>query len=131
MTEAISLYVRTRRSEGYSPATLRQFAYQLNRFGTHVGARCALWLRRYLKTRRDNDPALFATAPPAHRMSTWHMRSIIKAVAGRCGLAKKVSPHVMRHTLSATTLLTKGLTWLPSNQFLVTISPKRHSGTHT
>ena len=253
--EAISLYVRTRRSAGYSPATLRQFSYQLNRFGTwfgprsvaevnlhdlrdfvagfdrlkaqslgHVvrilrgffrwlfeeefiprnpalklkepkapksvpkalnfvelellrdachspvehalleflfatgcriseaqgvdrdqiewdrkcvlvcgkgqkerevyfGARCALWPRRYLKTRNDSDQALFATTRHAHRMSTWHMRSIIKAVAGRCGLAKKVSPHIMRHTL-ATTLLNQGAD-------LVMISRKRRSGTHT
>lgn|GEM_PF-3035954 len=37
--EAISVYVRTRRSEGYSPATPRQFSYQLNRFGLWFGPR--------------------------------------------------------------------------------------------
>jgi len=39
ITEAISVYVRTRRSEGYSPATLRQFSYQLNRFALWCGPR--------------------------------------------------------------------------------------------
>lgn len=70
----------------------------------YFGARCSLWLRRYLSTRSDNEPALFVTISPVRRMSTWYMRSIVKSVAGRCGLAKKVSPHVMRHTLATTPL---------------------------
>lgn len=73
----------------------------------YFGARCTLWLRRYLLTRPDAEPALFATSSPVRRMSTWYMRAIVKAVANRCGLARKVSPHVMRHTL-ATTLLNQG-----------------------
>jgi integrase/recombinase XerD len=64
----------------------------------YFGARCNLWLRRYLATRSDEEPALFATSKPVRRMSTWYIRSIIKRVADRCGLSRKVSPHVMRHS---------------------------------
>lgn len=59
----------------------------------YFGARCSLWLRRYLATRVDTEPALFATSTPVRRMSTWYMRTIVKAIAGRCGLTRKVSPH--------------------------------------
>jgi integrase/recombinase XerD len=42
----------------------------------YFGARCTLWLHRYLSTRSDAEPALFSVASPARRMSTWYMRSI-------------------------------------------------------
>lgn len=32
LSEASATYLRARRAEGYSPATLRQYAYQLQRF---------------------------------------------------------------------------------------------------
>ena len=63
----------------------------------YFGARCALWLRRYLASRTDSDPALFVTAMKRQKMSTWWMRKVIKAVAHRCGLGRKVSPHVMHY----------------------------------
>lgn len=37
--EALSRYLRTRKSEGYSPTTLKQFSYQLGRFAAWCGAR--------------------------------------------------------------------------------------------
>lgn len=73
----------------------------------YFGARCALWLKRFLAGRTDGEPALFSTTVSPRRMSTWQMRKIVKGLANRCGLGRKVSPHVMRHTL-ATTLLNQG-----------------------
>jgi len=174
--DAVAAYLRARRAEGYSPATLRQYAYQLGRYSNRLGDRQveaitlqelrdfvashlkAQSLGHVVRTLRGffrwlfeeeiigRNPSvklkepkvpkavpkaltfeelellrdscstplehaiiefLFATSVHARRMSTWHMRSIVKAVAMRCGLSKKVTPHVMRHTL-ATTLLNQG-----------------------
>ena len=79
----------------------------------YFGAKAALWLRRYLNGRGDLSPALFVTDRrrvqkdgnlSRQRMSISQMQRIFKRVATRCGLATRVTPHVLRHTL-ATLLL--------------------------
>lgn len=79
----------------------------------YFGAKAALWLRRYLNGRGDLSPALFVTdrrrvqkdgSLSRQRMSISQMQRIFKRVAARCGLATRVTPHVLRHTL-ATLLL--------------------------
>ena len=79
----------------------------------YFGAKAALWLRRYLNGRGDSSTALFVTdrrrvqkdgSLSRQRMSISQMQRIFKRVAARCGLATRVTPHVLRHTL-ATLLL--------------------------
>lgn len=79
----------------------------------YFGAKAALWLRRYLDGRKDWSPALFVTdrrraqkdgSLNRQRMSISQMQRVFKRVAVRCGLATRVTPHVLRHTL-ATLLL--------------------------
>ena len=79
----------------------------------YFGAKAALWLRRYLNSREDSSLALFVTDRrrlqesgnlSRQRMSISQMQRIFKRVAARCGLATRVTPHVLRHTL-ATLLL--------------------------
>lgn len=82
----------------------------------YFGARAAIWLRRYLDDRTDDNPALFVTArrhrradgKPAHRrLSAYMVLYFVTNVARRCGLEERVTPHVLRHTL-ATVLLNQG-----------------------
>lgn len=51
VTEATASYLRARRAEGYSPATLRQYSYQLHRFALWLGPRAVEEVR--LKDLRD------------------------------------------------------------------------------
>ncbi|MFD1674311.1 tyrosine-type recombinase/integrase [Alicyclobacillus fodiniaquatilis] len=73
----------------------------------YYGAKARIWLERYLRERKDRDPALFVTQRSPHRMSVHQIQYIFKRIAKRCALAERVSPHKMRHTL-ATVLLNQG-----------------------
>lgn len=66
------------------------------------------WLTRYLATRHDDHPALFITTggtPKRLRAhGTWRR---FNRYGQKAGLAKRVYPHMLRHTM-ATTLLANG-----------------------
>jgi site-specific recombinase XerD len=66
------------------------------------------WLTRYLATRHDDHPALFTTTggtPKRLRAhGTWRR---FNRYGQKAGLAKRVYPHMLRHTM-ATTLLGNG-----------------------
>ena len=73
----------------------------------YLGSKAPIWLTRYFAERQDADPALWVTERAPHRLSIHGLQGVFKRVAARCGLAEKVHPHTMRHTL-ATTLLNQG-----------------------
>jgi len=73
----------------------------------YLGSKARIWLHRYLTERQDHDPALFVTERGGHRLSIHGTQQAFKRIASRCGLAQKVHPHILRHTL-ATTLLNQG-----------------------
>ena len=64
------------------------------------------WLQRYLRTRKDTDPALFITrrrkAGGSYRMSVKMAQTIVATAATRAGLAENVSPHWLRHAAITT-----------------------------
>ena len=67
----------------------------------YLRARAREWLERYLRTRKDKDPALFVTrrkkADGSYRMSVKMAQTIVAEAAKRAGLAENVSPHWLRH----------------------------------
>ena len=66
------------------------------------------WLRRYLSRRRDDDGALFVTRGDRPRRLAYDaVKNVFKHVTRRAHLSKKVSAHILRHTM-ATTLLFNG-----------------------
>ena len=73
----------------------------------YLGSKARIWLTRYFTERQDADPAVWVTERSPHRLSIHGLQGVFKRVAERCGLAEKVHPHTMRHTL-ATTLLNQG-----------------------
>ncbi len=64
----------------------------------YFNPKCAVWLKKYIKGRDDNDPALFATERNPHRISISQMRHIVKKVAKRAEIEPNVHPHKLRHT---------------------------------
>lgn len=74
---------------------------------TPFSIRCAIWLRKYLSIRTDDDPALFVTERVPHRMSIAQMRYIVKRIAKNANMETNVYPHRLRHTF-ATHLLDNG-----------------------
>ncbi|QDW73072.1 tyrosine-type recombinase/integrase [Lachnospiraceae bacterium KGMB03038] len=65
-------------------------------------------VRKYIDSRRDNDPALFASLKAPHnRLTKSGIESAIKAVAIRAGLKRRVYPHLFRKT-TATNMTRRG-----------------------
>jgi len=69
--------------------------------------KAAIWLKKYLKERKDTDIAFIVTERAPHRMSISQIRYIIKRIAKRAMVKTNVYPHKLRHTF-ATSLLNNG-----------------------
>ena len=62
-------------------------------------------LKKYLLSRNDDDPALFASQRQPHgRLSMRGIQRDIKLIAQVAALQKNVSPHKLRHTFATLTL---------------------------
>jgi integrase/recombinase XerD len=64
----------------------------------YFNIRCEIWLKRYLDSRQDRDPAIFVTERYPHRMSIAQMRYIIKRIYNRAGINKEIHPHQLKHS---------------------------------
>jgi integrase/recombinase XerD len=79
--------------------------------------KCSIWLRKYLRIRKDQDVALFVTERAPHRMSIAQIRNVIKRIAKRAGITVNVYPHKLRHSY-ATHLLNNGAPLEAVQEFL-------------
>lgn len=62
-------------------------------------------LKKYLKSRTDDNPALFVTSKkPYNRLGARSIQREIKKIAARTDIKKDVHPHVLRHTFATLTL---------------------------
>jgi site-specific recombinase XerD len=70
--------------------------------------RSLAWLERYLTRRHDEEEWLFVTQGyPPKRLNYESLKKVFERAARSSGITKKVSPHILRHTM-ATTLLFNG-----------------------
>lgn len=73
----------------------------------YFNTRCDIWLKRYVESRQDKDPAIFVTERFPHKMSIAQMRYVIKRISNRAGINKEIHPHQLRHSY-ATHMLNNG-----------------------
>ncbi len=64
------------------------------------------WIKFYYENRHDNNPALFVTQDGT-RLSRPDISAMFKRYTKKAGLTKKITPHILRHTM-ATNLLFNG-----------------------
>lgn len=72
----------------------------------HFTEKCALLLERYIESRTDDDPALFATNFGT-RLHVGPIRNMLRKLGVEAQLSSSLYPHRLRHTF-ATNLLAKG-----------------------
>jgi integrase/recombinase XerD len=59
-------------------------------------------LQNYLKTRKDDNPALFVSArAPYARLEKRGIQEMIQKIKTRAAVNKKVTPHIFRHTFAS------------------------------
>ncbi|MFJ7979056.1 transposase [Lysinibacillus xylanilyticus] len=59
----------------------------------YFNTRCDKWLKRYIESRTDNNPAIFVTVRQPHKMSVAQMRYIIKRISNHAEINKEIHPH--------------------------------------
>ena len=65
-------------------------------------------MEEYLKTRNDDNPALFVSLnAPYNRLGKSSIESIVREIGKRSGIGRNIFPHLFRHTF-ATDMLSHG-----------------------
>ena len=72
----------------------------------YISRECCKMINEYLKEYSTN-PHLFKTLVRKARYNTWALRKMVKTVAKKAGITKRVYPHLFRHSL-ASNLIKKG-----------------------
>lgn len=67
----------------------------------YFSTRCAIWLKRYIKSRKDLDTALIVTERAPRRMAIAQIRYVVKRIAKRADIdGLNIYPHKFRHSFA-------------------------------
>lgn len=78
----------------------------------NIPAQCTRLLVEYImKYARKSEDFLFTTIVKGNPMATGDIRKIVRVLAGRANIGRRVFPHLLRHSL-ATNLLNRGASLL-------------------
>ncbi len=73
----------------------------------YLNDRAIFWLKEYLGKRQDDKEALFITFGTLARLTRYDLSKLFRHYADKAGINKKITPHILRHTM-ATTMLHNG-----------------------
>ena len=76
---------------------------------SYINARAEVHLKKYLFSRRDENPALFVSDRNPHdRLKKTAIEKVVREIGERSGIGRRVFPHLIRHT-TATDALERGM----------------------
>lgn len=76
---------------------------------SYINARAEVSLKKYLFSRRDENPALFVSDRNPHdRLKKTAIEKVVREIGERSGIGRRVFPHLIRHT-TATDALERGM----------------------
>lgn len=76
---------------------------------SYINARAEVALKKYLFSRRDENPALFVSDRNPHdRLKKTAIEKVVREIGERSGIGRRVFPHLIRHT-TATDALERGM----------------------
>ena len=76
---------------------------------SYINARAEVSLKKYLFSRRDENPALFVSDRNPHdRLKKTAIEKVVREIGERSGIGRRVFPHIIRHT-TATDALERGM----------------------
>ena len=76
---------------------------------SYINARAEVSLKKYLFSRRDENPALFVSDRNPHdRLKKTAIEKVVREIGERSGIGRRVFPHLIRHT-TVTDALERGM----------------------
>ena len=99
----------TKKDIGWESGTVHLFGKGKKHRTSYINAKCSVALSEYLKTRSDESEYLFVSDRNPHgKLTKCAIERVIKILASRTSIEKKVTPHVFRHT-TATQAVNSGM----------------------
>lgn len=71
---------------------------------SYLNAKAMIAIENYLKVRKHTSEYLFCNDRGGNQMKRSNIEKIFRRLANECGLGRKLTPHIMRHTTASTAI---------------------------